>query len=173
MIKNSFEKLGWASPSTSVEPKSLLVGKPWLSFHKSASGLSTCAGRLFPAETQVICCPGIWAGRLCCTAASVSVFRSLLAPPLAPNESSRCSSRSRGWNIMGLVRVQAIRDWKGDLRRAEYRILAFIICHNSLRCNILLTSPKVVNNSASHWRSWSATCRSRPWSRVWNKKNSF
>ena len=32
-------------------------------------------------------------------------------------------------NIMGLVRVQAIRDWKGDLRRAEYRILAFIIYH--------------------------------------------
>ena len=146
MIKNSFEKLGWASPSTSVEPKSLLVGKPWLSFHKSASGFPTCAGRLSPAEMQVICCPGIWAGRLCCTAASVSVFRSLLAPPLAPNESSRCSSRSRGWNIMGLVRVQAIRDWKGDLKRAEYRILAFIICHNSLRCNILLTSPKVVNN---------------------------
>ena len=51
-----------------------------------------------------------------------------------------------GWNIMGLVRVQAIRDWKGDLRANQYRILAFIICHNSLRCNILLTNPKVVNN---------------------------
>ena len=51
-----------------------------------------------------------------------------------------------GWNIMGLVRVQAIRDWKGDLRASQYRILAFIICHNSLRCNILLTNPKVVNN---------------------------
>ena len=47
---------------------------------------------------------------------------------------------------MGLVRVQAIRDWKGDLRASQYRILAFIICHNSLRCNILLTNPKVVNN---------------------------
>ena len=47
---------------------------------------------------------------------------------------------------MGLVRVQAIRDWKGDLRANQYRILAFIICHNSLRCNILLTNLKVVNN---------------------------
>jgi hypothetical protein len=34
-----------------------------------------------------------------------------------------------GVNIMGLVRVQAVRDWKGDLRRSEYRILAFIIYH--------------------------------------------
>ena len=146
MIKNSFEKLGWASPSTSVEPKSLLVGKPWLSFHKSASGFPTCAGRLSPAAMQVICCPGIWAGHICCTAASVSVFRSLLASPLAPNELSRCWFRSREWNIMGLVRVQAIRDWKGDLKTIQYRGLTFIICHDLSRCNILLTSPQVVNN---------------------------
>ena len=50
MIKNSLSNSG-ETLSTSAGPKSLLVGKPWLSFHKSASGLSTCAGRLFPAES--------------------------------------------------------------------------------------------------------------------------
>ena len=146
MIKNSFEKLGWASPSTSVEPKSLLVGKPWLSFHKSASGFPTCAGRLSPAETQVICCPGIWAGRICSTAASVSGFSVASRISYGTERIVTVLISISGWNIMGLVRVQAIRDWKGDLRASQYRILAFIICHNSLRCNILLTNPKVVNN---------------------------
>ena len=159
MIKTLFGKLGWASPSTSVEPKSLLVGKPWLSFQNpqvdfqlalAASGFSTCAGRLFPAEN---------AGHLLPRNLSRA---SLLYSGISFGFSvaSRISYGTErivtvlisvsGWNIMGLVRVQTIRDWKGDLRASQYRILAFIICHNSLRCNILLTNPKVVNNKQQH-----------------------
>ena len=59
MIKNSSRNSDEPLP-TSAEPKSLLVGKPWLSFHKSASGLSTCAGHLFPAKNAGHLLPKNW-----------------------------------------------------------------------------------------------------------------
>ena len=82
-----------------------------------------------------------------CTAASVFGFPAASRISLGTERTVTVLISASGWNIMGLVRVQAIRDWKGDLRADQYRILAFIICHNSLRCNILLTNPKVVNNN--------------------------